>query len=104
MDINMTYNVALVPNIKKVTVMVDVESADFYLDGVECGKGKSADIILHKGKVYKLLVRATGYLDCVQTLDFNIEGNNLNLTNKLSKDESYTMSEDGAQYANSQWK
>ncbi len=99
-DINNSYEIALIQNEKNVTITVDVESADFYLDGVQCGKGKSATVTLKKGQSYNLLIRSLGYRDCIQKLDFSMEGNNIDLTSKLTKDASFTSSEDGGMYAN----
>lgn len=100
-DVIMSYNLNMTQNTRTINVLVDAPSAEFYADGVLVAKGKnSATITLRKGKQTELVVRAEGFLEYSQYINFSESASSLNLTQNLSVDQAYTASQPGADIAN----
>lgn len=100
-DVIMSYNLNMAQNVRTINVLVDAPSAEFYADGILVAKGKnSAAITLRKGKQTEIIVRAEGFLEYSQYISFSESASSLNLTQRLSEDKSYTVSQPGADLAN----
>lgn len=100
-DLKMSYDIEMVQNRRDVNVLVDVPSAEFYVDGLLIGKGKnSATFQVYKERPVQLIIRAEGYLEYVRVMNFSEDVSSYNLTKDLVVDAAYAASEPGADIAN----